>query len=560
MPHLKHLDRSLTICLPFIYGENMLADMLRNPLCNPLLTLLVMFSTCTFAQVSLRFSSTGISLTTPGAPFKAERVTRTVQRLSDGSSLTHEVHETLSRDAEGRFLDEGRMTLPAHGNSGAENKAFFVLADPVAKTILQWTAGATTATSYGLGSTTHLLVTTLESPRNAQPPIPKGKEVVTTEDLGTKPFAGLVATGVRTLTTIPADTIGNNGPLVSKHDVWTSAELKLVVAEDDESPFSGMRHSEFISMKRTVPDAALFLTPVGIMVKPAPSLPGIGSIVANMEYTRLLAQVAEPQSREDAAIKLVAYAKTHPEVQNHVAHVLAARNTHLDDAETLAQESVDRVERQTGAVAGSPVTVTDLNRMELLAEYWDSLGWVRYAKGDLVAARRYCEAAWEVGGEGLYLGHVAKLDEQAGDNATAAHRLEVAMSGKMDDREQEQTKKNLIKLGVTTPHAVFEPTEVSVAHNGGALGSEKVYLVFVKDKLPRVLWISDQTAMTSETQALKVAKYPDQIPDGGDAHVVREGKLTCVESGCSIRLMYAWESVKESVDGAEAPRITLQQP
>jgi len=94
--------------LPFIYGENMLADMLRNRLCNPLLTLLVMFSTCTFAQVSLRFSSTGISLTTPGAPFQAERVTRTVKRLSDGSSLTHEVHETLSRDAEGRFFDERR--------------------------------------------------------------------------------------------------------------------------------------------------------------------------------------------------------------------------------------------------------------------------------------------------------------------------------------------------------------------------------------------------------------------------------------------------------------------
>jgi hypothetical protein len=136
--------------------------------------------------------------------------------------------------------------------------------------------------------------------------------------LRTKTFAGLVATGVRTLTTIPADTIGNNGPLISKHDVWTSAELKLVVAEDDESPFSGMRHSELISMKRTVPDAALFLTPVGIMVKPAPSLPGIGSMFANMEYTRLLAQVVEPQTREDAATKLVAYATTHPEVQNHV--------------------------------------------------------------------------------------------------------------------------------------------------------------------------------------------------------------------------------------------------
>jgi hypothetical protein len=528
----------------------MLCDRLRTPLFG----LLIMFSACALAQVSLRFSSTGVSLTTPGAPFQAERVTRTVQHLSDGSALTREMHETLSRDADGRFVDESRLTLPAHGSGGAENKSFFVLADPAAKRVLEWAAGATTAASYPLNSTTRLLVSTLESPRNAEPPIAKDKKVVTTEDLGTKTFAGVSATGVRTLTTIPTDTIGNSNPLVLKHDVWTSTEMNLVVAEDEESPFSGTRHSEMISVKRVAPDAALFLVPVGMVVKAAPAAGG--AMLANMEYARLLAQVVEPEMREVAATKLVAYAKMHPETQNHVAHVLAARNTHLDDAEALAQESVERVERQTGAVAGSPVTPIDLSRMELLAEYWDSLGWVKYAKGDLAGARRYCQAAWEVGGEGLYLGHVARLDEQAGDNAAAVHLLEVAMSGKMDDREQEQTKKNLVKLGVASPHAIVEPTEVPVARNNGALGSAMVYLVFVKDQAPRVLWVDDQTAMKGETQALRAAKYPDQITDDGEAHVVREGKLSCLATGCSVRLMYAWESVA----GVGAPAVRLGRP
>jgi hypothetical protein len=514
-----------------------MSTMVRNRVCALLFRMLV--SASVSGQVAMNFSPSGPSVTTPGAAFRAERITRAVQHLAEGTTLIREEQETLSRDSVGRFLDESHPSPSAQSSS--TGKVTYLLIDPVKQQAVQWIAGAPTGISFPLISNSHLTVVALPIPRNAGPQIPKDKTVVTTESLGTKTFAGIAAAGVRTLTVIPANLIGNGAALTIRHDVWTSTELQIVVAEDDESPFTGTRHSEIVSMKRGDPAPDLFTLPRGLTVKETASPTGL----PNSQYARLLQQVVAEETREQASTELVAYAKVHPEVQNHVAHVLAARNTHLDDAETLAQVSIDRIERQSTAVSGAKIIVDDMRRMELLAEYWDTLGWVRYAKGDLVGARRYCQDAWEVGGEGLYLSHIARLDEESGDKSTAAHLLQVAMSGKMDDREQVQVKSRAVRLGVAEPRAIQEPTQVTVARKNNAIGTSTVFLIFVKGEAPRVQWLSNETRMADETEALKEAQYPEQMPDSGEAYVVREGKLECLETGCRMRLMYAWESIKD---------------
>jgi hypothetical protein len=120
-----------------------------------------------------------------------------------------------------------------------------------------------------------------------------------------------------------------------------------------------------------------------------PQFAGIAN--SGLEYARELDEIVNPATREKAADALVVYATTHPDSQNHIAHVFASRHTHLGDALTLAQESVDRIERQTASIDIDHVSSDDIQTMEDMAEYWDSLGWVRYAQGDLKAAKRYCQ-------------------------------------------------------------------------------------------------------------------------------------------------------------------------
>jgi hypothetical protein len=258
-----------------------------------------------------------------------------------------------------------------------------------------------------------------------------------------------------------------------------------------------------------------------------------------LDYAQALVEIEKPETREAAADTLVGFARTHPGVQNHVAQVLASRNTHLDDAEIFATQSVERIERATGAVAGSPVTPPGSS------EYWDSLGWVRFAQGDAAAAKRYCLAAWRLGGEGLYLGHVAQIAAAAGDQETARRLLQVAMSGTMDRREQEQTAKELEQLGVKHPAAIPETEVIPVERVDGMLSPADVYVVFVANDKPRVRWIGDREGPPAEERAIMNAKYPDLIPDSGPEHVVRHGHLTCNDAGCSLTLAYASLAVPE---------------
>jgi hypothetical protein len=277
-----------------------------------------------------------------------------------------------------------------------------------------------------------------------------------------------------------------------------------------------------------------------------PQFAGIAN--SGLEYARELDEIVNPATREKAADALVVYATTHPDSQNHIAHVFASRHTHLGDALTLAQESVDRIERQTASIDIDHVSSDDIQTMEDMAEYWDSLGWVRYAQGDLKAAKRYCQFAWDLGGEGLYIGHVAHIAVDENDKTTAIRMIQIAMSGKMDDREKDQTASDLQKLGVDHPQAIVALTSISVPAREVAPGSADFILLFAGNQPPQVKWIGGDNSLAHFENAISQASFPPQNPDDGPEHVTRLGRMVCTQTECKLELMYSWS---ESVIGPD---------
>jgi hypothetical protein len=268
--------------------------------------------------------------------------------------------------------------------------------------------------------------------------------------------------------------------------------------------------------------------------------PFAGIANSRLDYARELNEIVDPATREKAADALVVYATTHPGSQNHIAHVFASRNTHLSDAMVLAQESVDRVERQTASIDIDHASSADFQTMEVMAEYWDSLGWVRYAQGDLKAAKRYCQIAWDLGGEGLYIGHVARIAVEENDKTTAIRLLQIAMSGKMDDREKGQTARDLEKLGVDHPQAIVALASVSVPAREMASGSADYILLFAGNQPPQVKWIGGDKSLAHFENAISQASFPPQNPDDGPEHVTRLGHLVCTQTECKLDLIYSW--------------------
>jgi len=80
-------------------------------------------------------------------------------------------------------------------------------------------------------------------------------------------IAGDSATGVNITTTVPVGAEGNNNPLVSTREVWTSTDLGIVLQETSDSPREGTHRFEVTSLTKGEPNASLFQVPSGYTVK-----------------------------------------------------------------------------------------------------------------------------------------------------------------------------------------------------------------------------------------------------------------------------------------------------
>jgi hypothetical protein len=105
------------------------------------------------------------------------------------------------------------------------------------------------------------------------------KDEVRTEELGQQSIEGLLVTGRRVTTTIPAGKLGNDRPIVVVHEEWRSPELEIVVKTIDTDPRTGVQTMELQGLTRTDPDPALFQAPPGYQVKDmADTLKGLGDL------------------------------------------------------------------------------------------------------------------------------------------------------------------------------------------------------------------------------------------------------------------------------------------
>jgi len=93
--------------------------------------------------------------------------------------------------------------------------------------------------------------------------------IVTTQDLGAKTIQGLETTGKRTTTIVPVGRSGNSAPITKTYEVWTSADMGLVVKQVWNDPRYGKRTVELKDLSRVAPDPALFRPPAAYTVKDA---------------------------------------------------------------------------------------------------------------------------------------------------------------------------------------------------------------------------------------------------------------------------------------------------
>jgi len=92
------------------------------------------------------------------------------------------------------------------------------------------------------------------------------KKIPGMEDLGTRYVEGLQALGQQQTRTVPANTFGNDRPLVSKKEYWYSPLLGINLISKTEDPRFGTQNFEVSDIVRGEPDPKLFQLPAGLKI------------------------------------------------------------------------------------------------------------------------------------------------------------------------------------------------------------------------------------------------------------------------------------------------------
>jgi len=186
-----------------------------------------------------------------GAPFSATALTESTQVLPDGTHITRKMTASFARDNEGRWRREHQLNSIGPLPIAGEPPHIIFIQDVVA------------GVQYVL-NVNEKLARKVVRPQNAAAPAtpetPPGS-TTKTEALGKQNIEGLEAVGTRTTITLPANSIGNDRPLLIVSERWESPELQLVLLSIHRDPRIGETVFRLTNLTRNEPARALFEVP-----------------------------------------------------------------------------------------------------------------------------------------------------------------------------------------------------------------------------------------------------------------------------------------------------------
>lgn len=209
--------------------------------------------------VSFGFGPAGNPITPkPNAPFSAVLTSHIEQTLSDGTTISRENQETVTRDSMGRIYRARTIKRP-ESDARRDGGELATIMDP--KRHIEY------------------VCTPLKVCRTVEYRDPSGlrrppgldasqSKSATVEDLGSTEMAGVQVEGKRTTRVIPEGTIGNDRPFTTVEEIWHSKDLDLDIQVIHSDPRAGTRTNTVSDLVLGEPDAKYFQIPAGYRIEP----------------------------------------------------------------------------------------------------------------------------------------------------------------------------------------------------------------------------------------------------------------------------------------------------
>jgi tetratricopeptide (TPR) repeat protein/transglutaminase-like putative cysteine protease len=239
-----------------------------------------------------------------------------------------------------------------------------------------------------------------------------------------------------------------------------------------------------------------------------------------------------------------------PVIWNNVAYSLADNKLELDKAQQYAESAISATDADLRNMDLAHLTLDGLVEVESVGDYWDTLGWVYFQKGDLDSAERYIRAAWLLCQHGEVADHLAQVYEKRGQKDQAIHMFALALAAPQPVPETRARLMLLLGGNSTidnlTAQAKPELVPLRTLPAGKLLKEDAQADFFVllspgekEAHADAAEFVSGSEKLRPFAEPLRALDYGAVFPDASPLKIVRRGTLTCsAKTGdCSFTLI-----------------------
>jgi hypothetical protein len=215
-----------------------------------------------------------------GQPYSAQQETERIQTLADGTHITQPSQKVVYyRDSQGRTRTKRTMPAAPGFPVAVKPPVFIDISDPVAgyRYTLEPNGHTAHRTSFGPSFGPGRGASAAPNPPPpASPPAPGApvtrnvsqlpRPEISRESLGTRNIEGILAEGTKATTTWPVGLVGNDRPIISVTETWTSRQLGVTVLTITSDPRNGDTTTRLTNISQAEPDPSLFQVPADYQI------------------------------------------------------------------------------------------------------------------------------------------------------------------------------------------------------------------------------------------------------------------------------------------------------
>jgi len=196
-----------------------------------------------------------------------------------------------------------------------------------------------------------------------------------------------------------------------------------------------------------------------------------------------------------------------------------------------------------------------------LASYWDTLGWVEFADGNLDKAARYVVAGWQLDQHAEVADHLGQIYAKQGDKDKSTYFYAMALNARDPDPETRGRLSAVLggdeKVDGVVEKYRNELQKLQTVKLGnilqGSAGTAQFFILLSAGTnsnahVEGVKFVSGDERLKGATDGLRTAKYEQSFPNGTPVQILRRGTVTCAATSAECTFLLALPEDVSSVD------------